>query len=58
MDLKHSLDITASSETYIHDSKSTDFIKPKDSTNNLEAQNLGKFNFLSILKFITLKCLA
>lgn len=41
MDLKHSVDMTGSSETYIHASKSTDFIKPKDSSNNLEAHNQG-----------------
>lgn len=41
MDLTHSVDITGSSETYIHASKSTDFIKPKDSSNNLETHNQG-----------------
>lgn len=43
MDLKHSTDLTTvTSEAYIHGSKSTDFIKPKDSSNNLEAQHQGK----------------
>lgn len=41
MDLKHSTDMTASAETVIHGSKSTDFIKPKGSSTNLEAQNPG-----------------
>lgn len=33
--------MTASAETVIHASKSTDFIKPKGSSSNLEAQNPG-----------------
>lgn len=41
MDMTHSVDMTGSSETYIHASKSTDFIKPKDSSNNLETHNQG-----------------
>lgn len=41
MDLTHSTEITVPSESYIPGSKSTDFIKPKDSSNNLEAQNQG-----------------
>lgn len=35
--------MTASAETVIHGSKSTDFIKPKGSSTNLEAQNPGTF---------------
>lgn len=49
MDLKHSTDMTASAETVIHGSKSTDFIKPKGSSTNLEAQNPGT---ASNLRFI------
>lgn len=46
MDLKHSTDLTTvPSETYIPGSKSTDFIRPKDSSNNLEAQNQGKLDY-------------
>lgn len=46
MDLTHSTDLTTvTSEGYIPGSKSTDFIKPKDSSNNLEAQNQGEFVF-------------
>lgn len=42
MDMKHTTDLTTgSSETYISGSKSTDFIKPKGSSNNLESQNQG-----------------
>lgn len=45
MDLTHSTDLTTvTSESYIPGSKSTDFIKPKDSSNNLEAQNQGKIH--------------
>ncbi|XP_031621871.1 feline leukemia virus subgroup C receptor-related protein 2 [Contarinia nasturtii] len=44
MDLTHSTDLTTvPSESYIPGSKSTDFIKPKGSSNNLEAQNQGEF---------------
>lgn len=43
MDLKHSTDLaTVATDTYISSSKSTDFMKPKGSSNNLEAQNQGK----------------
>lgn len=43
MDLTHSTDLTVTTESYIPGSKSTDFIKPKDSSNNLEAQNQGEY---------------
>lgn len=47
MDLTHSTDLTTvTSESYIPDSKSTDFIKPKGSSNNLEAQNQGEIQTL------------
>lgn len=46
MDLKHTTDLTTvASESYIPGSKSTDFIKPKDSSNNLEAQNQGENHY-------------
>lgn len=46
MDLTHSTDLTTiPSESYIPGSKSTDFIKPKGSSNNLEAQNQGEKQF-------------
>lgn len=41
MDGKQSIDLTVSSETYLSGSKSTDFIKPKGSSSELEAQNKG-----------------
>lgn len=43
MDLKHSTELApVATDTYISTSKSTDFMKPKDSSNNLEAQGHGK----------------
>lgn len=48
MDLTHSTDLTTvTTEGYIPGSKSTDFIKPKGSSNNLEAQNQGKLQTIS-----------
>lgn len=52
MDLKHSIDMTASAETVLHVSKSTDFIKPKDSSTNFEAQNPGTFHSYCIRGWI------
>lgn len=53
MDLKHSTDFaTVATDTCISGSKLTDFMKPKDSSKNLEAQNHGKiFSFYRIIVF-------
>lgn len=57
MDLTHSTDLTTvTSESYISGSKSTDFIKPKDSSNNLEAQNQGEFIYFGIFWIFILIC--
>lgn len=53
MDLKHSAssEIAGSTDLYIHNSKSTDFMKPNESSGKLDVQGLYKLKLkLSILQ--------